>query len=112
MMIRFRTSSMVSMVLTMAAGRLFRGLDRARPVRTGLVAVTMTWDELRELAGFRAEKGCAISVYVDLDPREVPTPPDVETKVNSVLAAAERQLDERKSQLARDQREGLKHDLE
>src|SRR3954451_25360415 len=72
----------------------------------------MTWEQLRELAGFRAEKGCAISVYVDLDPSEVPTPPDVETKVNSVLAAAERQLDERKSKLGRDQREGLKKDLE
>src|SRR3954471_11792753 len=72
----------------------------------------MSWDELRELAGFRAEKGCAISLFVDLDPSEVPTPPDVETKVNSVLANAERLLDERKSQLARDQREGLKQDLE
>jgi len=76
------------------------------------VAGTVTWDELRELAGIRAEKGCAISVYVDLDPSLVPTPPDVETKVNSVLASAERQLDERKSQLTREQREGLKHDVE
>ena len=76
------------------------------------MAATMTWDELRELAGFRAQKGCAISLYVDLDPREVPTPPAVETKVNSLLAAAERRLDERKSQLGREKREGLKHDLE
>lgn len=72
----------------------------------------MTWEQLRELAGFRAEQGCAISVYVDLDPSEVPTPADVQTKVNSVLAAAERQLDERKSQLARDQREGLRQDVQ
>jgi peptide subunit release factor 1 (eRF1) len=72
----------------------------------------MTWEQLRELAGFRAEKGCAVSVYVDLDPSEFPTPPDVETKVNSVLASAERQLDERKSQMARDEREGLKQDLQ
>jgi peptide chain release factor subunit 1 len=72
----------------------------------------MTWEQLRELAGFRAEKGCAISVYVDLDPSDVPTPPDVQTKVNSVLAAAERQVEERKSQLARDQRESLKQDLQ
>jgi peptide chain release factor subunit 1 len=72
----------------------------------------MTWEQLRELAGFRAEKGCAISLYVDLDPRDVPTPPDVETKVNSVLAAAERQLDERKSQMPRDAREAVKQDLQ
>jgi peptide chain release factor subunit 1 len=76
------------------------------------VAGTLSWEQLRELAGFRAAKGCAISVYVNLDPSEVPTPPDVETKVNSLLAAAERQLDERKSQMARDEREGVKNDLE
>jgi peptide chain release factor subunit 1 len=72
----------------------------------------MTWEQLRELAGFRAEKGCAISVYVDLDPSVAPTPPDVETKVNSVLAAADRLLDERKGSLSRDRREGLKQDLQ
>src|SRR3954453_6543504 len=72
----------------------------------------MTWNELRELAAFRAGKGCAVSLYVDLDPSDVPTPPDVQTKVNSVLQTAERQLEERKSQLTRDQREGLKQDLQ
>jgi peptide chain release factor subunit 1 len=72
----------------------------------------MTWDQLRELAGFRTEKGCAISLYVDLDPSEVPTPPAVQTKVNSLLAVAERRLEERKSQLTRDQREQLKQDLQ
>jgi peptide chain release factor subunit 1 len=76
------------------------------------VATTMTLEELRELAGFRAEHGCAISFYVDLDPSEVPTPPDVQTKVNSLLASAERQLEERKQHLGRDEREGLKRDLE
>jgi peptide chain release factor subunit 1 len=76
------------------------------------VAGTLTWEQLRELAGFRAGKGCAVSLYVSLDPSEVPTPPAVETKVNSLLAAAERRLEERKSQLPRDQREGLKQDLQ
>jgi peptide chain release factor subunit 1 len=76
------------------------------------VAGTLTWEQLRELAGFRAGKGCAISLYVSLDPSDVPTPSAAETKVNSLLAAAERQLDERKSQLPRDQREGLKLDLQ
>jgi peptide chain release factor subunit 1 len=72
----------------------------------------MTWEQLRELAGFRAEKGCAISVYVDLDPSQVPTPPAVETKVNSVLDTAEKLIDERKGSQSRDQREGLKQDLQ
>ena len=72
----------------------------------------MTWEQLRELAAFRAGKGCAISLYVDLDPSDVPTPADVQTKVNSVLQVAERHLDERKAQLTRDQREALKQDLQ
>jgi peptide chain release factor subunit 1 len=72
----------------------------------------MTWEQLRELAAFRAGKGCAISLYVDLDPSDVPTPADVQTKVNSVLQAAERHLDERKALLTRDQREALKQDLQ
>ena len=37
------------------------------------MAETVTWDRLRELAEFRAEKGCAISLYLDLDPSIVPT---------------------------------------
>jgi peptide chain release factor subunit 1 len=76
------------------------------------VAGTLSWDQLRELAGFRAENGCAVSLYVDLDPSDSPTPGAVETRVNSLLSAAERKLDERKSQLPRPQREALKADLE
>lgn len=72
----------------------------------------MTWEQLRELAAFRAGKGCTISLYVDLDPSDVPTPADVQTKINSVLQTAERQLDERKAQLTRDQREALKQDIQ
>src|SRR5262249_47010703 len=36
------------------------------------MAETVSWDSLRELAAFRAEKGCAISVYVCLDPSVTP----------------------------------------
>jgi peptide chain release factor subunit 1 len=75
------------------------------------VAGTLSWEELRELAGFRAENGCAVSLYVGLDPRDSPTPGTVETRVNSLLAAAERKLDERKSHLPRVQREALKADI-
>ena len=55
------------------------------------MAETVTWDGLRELAEFRAEKGCAISLYVDLDPSIVPTAGDADTRVNSLLAEGERQ---------------------
>ena len=32
------------------------------------MARAITWDELRQLAAFEAEKGCAISLYLALDP--------------------------------------------
>lgn len=75
------------------------------------VAGTITWVQLRELAGFRAEKGCAVSLYLDLDPSEVPTAADVDTRANSLISEAHRVLDERKGSLGRDQREALKGDI-
>jgi peptide subunit release factor 1 (eRF1) len=54
------------------------------------VASSVTWDALRQLAGFRAEKGCAISLYVDLDPSISPTPGDAQTRVHSLLDQGEK----------------------
>jgi peptide chain release factor subunit 1 len=72
----------------------------------------VSWEQLRELAGFRAAQGCAVSLYVDLDPSDVPTPPAVGPRVNSLLRRAERLLGERKAGLAREAREALKSDLQ
>ena len=72
----------------------------------------MTWDQLRELAGFRAEKGLAVSLYVGLDPSEVPTPPAVETKVNALLGEAQRLADEKKAAMTHEQRAAVKADLD
>jgi peptide chain release factor subunit 1 len=68
-------------------------------------------EQLRELAGVRASQGCAVSLYANLDPSVVPTPPDVETKVNSLLDRAERLLEEQSGRLGRSEREGVKADL-
>lgn len=67
----------------------------------------ITWDNLRELAGFRTEHGCAISLYVDLDPAVSPTPKDVETRVNSLLDRGDNVNGER-----RDQRKILRADVQ
>jgi peptide chain release factor subunit 1 len=72
----------------------------------------ITWEQLRELAGFRAQQGCAVSLYLNLDPREVPTAADVETRANSLISETNRILDERKGSLGREQREALKRDIE
>jgi len=59
------------------------------------MATAVTTGILRDLAGFRADNGCAISIYLDLDPSASPTIPDVETKFNSLLAEAERAAESR-----------------
>src|SRR6478735_774799 len=73
------------------------------------MAGTVTWSLLRELASFRAEKGCAISLYLNLDPSDVPTAGDAQTRMNSMLHAADRTD---RTDLTHEQRMGLKADFE
>ena len=73
------------------------------------MAGTVTWSHLRELAAFRTENGCAISLYLNLDPSEVPTPSGAQSRMNALLAAAEK-VD--RSDLTHDARAGLKRDFE
>jgi peptide chain release factor subunit 1 len=54
------------------------------------MATVLTTDILRDLAGFRADNGCAITIYLDLDPSSSPTATDLDTKFKSVLSEAER----------------------
>ena len=76
------------------------------------MAGSITWEQLRELAAFRSAKGCAVSLYVGLDPSEVPTAGDLASHTRSVLASAERQLQERRGELGHDERRALEQDLE
>jgi peptide chain release factor subunit 1 len=73
------------------------------------MADTVTWSLLRELASFRAEKGCATSVYMNLDPSEVPTAGDAQTRMNALLNAAEKTD---RSELTHEQRSGLQSDFD
>jgi hypothetical protein len=74
------------------------------------MASTVTETTLRRLAGFRAANGCAVSLYLDLDPSSVPTAPDVSTKFSAVLNKAEKIADARARD--RDCRMALRDDLE
>ena len=76
------------------------------------MAETVTWDVLRELAEFRAEKGCAISLYVNLDPSISPTADDADTRIASLIDEAERSQGANSSHLTHEQRVGLKADFE
>src|SRR5919206_1908386 len=80
--------------------------------RRPVVAATVSWDQLRDLAGFRASKGCAISIFLDLDPTYAATAPEMSTKINSLLDTAEKREAAQKERLTREEREGLKADFE
>jgi peptide chain release factor subunit 1 len=73
------------------------------------MADTVTWTTLRQLASFRAENGCATSLYLNLDPSEVPTAGDAQTRMNALLNGAEKT--DRKD-LTHEQRGALKADFE
>jgi peptide chain release factor subunit 1 len=73
---------------------------------------TITWEELRELAAFRAVRGCAVSLYVDLDPSIAPTAADVDARVNALLDEAEKQAGRTRRTLDHEGRTGLRGDLE
>jgi peptide chain release factor subunit 1 len=75
------------------------------------MAETVTWDGLRELAEFQAEKGCAISLYVDLDPSIAPTAGDADARISSLLNQGERKAEESSRGLTHEQRVGLKNDF-
>ena len=73
---------------------------------------SITWDELRELARFEAEKGCAISVYLDLDPSVAPTAGDAHTRLNSLLDEAAKSDGANRRDLSHAQREAVKADFD
>ena len=76
------------------------------------MATTVTNDLVRQLAAFRASNGCAISIYVDLDPSSTPTTPDVETKFNAVLSQAEKDAAAYVQDRDHDCRTAMREDLE
>jgi peptide chain release factor subunit 1 len=76
------------------------------------MARTVTWDDLRALAGVEARKGRAISLYVNLDPRVTATAGDVQTRVNSLLDEAAKWSEASREELSHDARQALRADFE
>ena len=76
------------------------------------MAATVSWEGLRGLAEFRAEKGWAISLYLDLDPSIAPTAGDAQTRVNSLLDEAAKSDGASRGDLTHDQRQSLRADFD
>jgi peptide chain release factor subunit 1 len=75
------------------------------------MATVVTEGLLRELAGFRARNGCAISIYVDFDPSTVPTIPDEKTKFRAIVQEAEKKAEQRAAARGRDCKLALEADF-
>jgi peptide chain release factor subunit 1 len=66
---------------------------------------------LRRLAGVRAEQPQVLSLYLDLDPFEVPTAPARATAINALLDEAAKVIDEREEELDHAGKIALREDL-
>jgi peptide chain release factor subunit 1 len=73
------------------------------------MASTVSWEALRQLATFRAEQGCAISVYLDLDPSVSPTAAGVDSRINAIVDGIEKW--DGRGDLSHAQKQGLDADL-
>ncbi len=76
------------------------------------MAGTVSWERLRELASFRAEQGCAISLYLNLEPSVAPTAGDAATRINSLLDGGEKSDAATRGGLSHGEREALKADFD
>ena len=75
------------------------------------MAATVTWEGLRDLAAFRAENGCAISFYLDLDPSVSPTAGAVDSRVNALLDEIVRSETANRGDLTHKQKQGFREDV-
>ena len=76
------------------------------------MASTITWDDVRTLGQVETRAGCAISLYVDLDPSVTPTAGDVATRVNSLLDEAAKSPEAAREDLSHEARQALRADFD
>jgi peptide subunit release factor 1 (eRF1) len=66
----------------------------------------------RSLAVFRPERGCCISLFLDLDPGEVPTAKDLSSHITSVVDDAKRRVEELSARLDHERALAAREDVE
>ena len=77
-----------------------------------MAGARVSWETLRELAGFRARSGCAISVYLDLDPRLTPTAAEVDTHVRALVDEARKRAEAVRERRTHDQQASVREGLD
>src|SRR4051794_28090514 len=76
-----------------------------------MAANTITRGRLRRLADVRPERGRVLSVFLNLDPTELPTPAARATAVTSVMTEAARKVEDVDG-LDHEERRALRADVE
>ena len=76
-----------------------------------MAAQTLTRGRLRRLADVHPDRGRVLSVFMNLDPSELPTPAARSSAVTSILTEAARRVDDA-GELDQDERRALRTDLE
>jgi peptide subunit release factor 1 (eRF1) len=76
-----------------------------------MAAKTITRDLLRRLTEVHPDRGRVLSVFLNLDPAELPTPKARSSAITSVMTEATRRVEDAEG-LEHDEREALKTDIE
>src|SRR2546421_7349436 len=75
------------------------------------MTATVTDSVLRELAAFRSQGGCALSIYLDLDPSSTPTNAETGTRFHATLDTARKVGERIAARRGRDCKLALREDL-
>src|SRR2546421_2394194 len=76
-----------------------------------MAGANINWGLLRELAGFRAENGCAVSFCLNLAPRLSPTAADIQTRTRALVDEAQKRAESSRGQRTHDQQASIRTDL-
>jgi len=77
-----------------------------------MAATSVSWETLRELAGFRSRTGCAVSCYVDLDPHDTPTPADARVRMHALIDEAGKRAEANRLERTHEQLVSIRGDLQ
>src|SRR5438105_8493688 len=90
-------------------------LTRMPPRRTlggEMASTSVSWETLRELAAFRARTGCAVSLYLDLDPHVTPTAAAAGTRTRALIDEAHKRAEATRLQRSHEQQASIRDGLD